>query len=1453
MTSMVSWRFRQLVGSATAAAALVATAPAVRGQADSSQPGLESVFRTGAFLQDSNGDEVIDFVAAGIVLGDTPSLDEIAAASDIAARFGFETMAMDLPVRRQSAEGPIVAIGPAGLQRAGVNASSLDTRPLTAGQGLVALTTINNRQVVAVTGGDAAGVRAAAAALAGRLPYVWIPKGATLDKVADAVSDTLTKEGLTPRAVIPVAVRVEAGRDELDRVIVSAQLGTAADVARARTALGRIRPSATARTAGRPEGLPPRTPSAPDTQSPQGAATAPSGGESEQPERPLSYPGARAVEVRLAADAGSPVSVVIGRAPESVATDAPPPGRRPGGAAKESLDLSSLFNNDGLLGDSDSNLIPDRLDAIISPAGENTDGVIDLAARIGLESTGVSLPIVIPADRLGRPDSQPTLVLVGTSHPVATQLASDDKLALPSLQAGQGVIQVVRKAFGEKSAVVITGADAAGLRRALAQVSERFPHVWHRGRDRTTLDDIENDVRRFIGGRTPAGQAASALYKLEQLAAKLRGRALDSTEVRVHVDEPDPGLDAVIRKRLAPSLSTARLDVMVENLDVQKAKTLIDEQIDIPSEVDEFWKSLRTDVIPKLQKRQPVVVEARLSEPPDVRERLAKEATAELVKAGARVEGTSVTVISAYKQGYSWLYDVVRPALAGKPVREITIRFAETGPPPEWKQQAMFTPTRWLLEIFPIDEVLARELKIDPANIRLEKTPVGSTIYEVIATAADGAEVFRQSFEPKFVLRPYFDRFPDYEKVRVTTGWITASSGGRMLIDRRIVTDLERFWDHFQAKTLPAMYDHVMALSEGKPDPDDAPFFGELTVDVSLSEPDYMIGVDKEQIASLESLHEDIYFATLHFFDVLGRYSRGGALTYPGRVLPIMRPKGDGKAGVAKIKLTGFGSPGPAVAIEYVEKGGTKNVLKLDVPKVAVERPSAVSAVVKDGRDGIETLTLRMKTDSEGDDRDALIIRAREERVDETIMSAQQAGSLLANLSALRAAGLYRDALAYHDLGTIQLTTHWTYDSTPEAEHTFTLEANGEPTPWPDIRKLLPSGYRYASGPIVQWDTPIPPPEANELLAKMSASFPEATAYKVGRSYLGKDIWAMDLMPPIKASHWSFAKATTFKPTLVYSARQHANEVSSTSHTLKMAELLLTDPEYRKQLNRVNVVFHPITNPDGAQVAYDLYKITPDYMLHAGYLGSLGVDVTNQQWEQDPMYPESTIRTDIWRRWLPDIFLNPHGYPSHEWVMLFSEYAGWVRNRVTEARDWWGMRGWFTPGFGYLDDPKFPRHKEAAFQIRDMFSKNVNAAPEVRALNERAYARYRRYGHAFDSKNFKLDFTNDVLIYSAIKGAKASPTSQDFVSRHPNVTIWFGSTEAPDETAHGDWMKLVATAGLQWDKAILEYLVKGDHQIERKEDAFYGGMSLSMNRPRPPKPREEKKPETTSEPAGAKP
>ncbi len=1391
-----------------------------RTEPGSSPAALSAFFDRGVVFQDRNGDGAVDFVEARFVLPEHPSASELAAAADVAARLGFETSAMDLPLDRTAngaAQGPAkpaVFVGARSLEGTGVTSDSIGASGLKAGEGVVAALTVAGKPSVAIAGGDDGGMQAAAIMLAGHLPYVWDQKGPTIDKVGDEVRGFLTDKGVKPSAVVVPAVVVRQNADGVDRVVVDVQMANGGDVVKGQVALNQLKAA---------------------------------GGR--DPKRALSWPQIAVVRIRLHAG-GAAATVDVPRAAAPAQPSSPPPGRRPGGSAKENFDLSSFYSNDGALADSDNNLIPDRVDVVLSAEGDGTSGVADLAARLGLESTGILEPLAKTAGSIASPESEPMLVLIGLTHPLVEQLVSAKKWQRPELAPGEGLIQVVRKAFGEKSALIVTGGDAAGLARAVAQLAERFPHIWQRGKDRTTLDDVEDDVRKFVSGRSPAGQAAMGLYKLDKLAGELRGKDLASVHVGLFVEHAANGLTDVVRKRASAAIKADSLAVDVQNMDVQNARPLVDEEFDITSEVDDFWTKLRTRVVPAVKKRQPVVVEARLSEPPEVRKRIAEEARVELLRAGADEARTSVTVLSAYKQGYSWLYDVVRPSLAGKPVDRLTIRFAEIGPPADWKQQGMFAPTRWLLELYPIDEILAKELKLDLGRIRFEKMPIGSPAYQVIAQAADGSTLLDQTFEPRVTERPFFDRFPDYERVRVTTGWITANVAGRTAVDERIETDPERFWDHFQSKTLPALYDHVMALGNGKPRAEDAPFFGELRVDLSLSEPDYPLPVDQEQISSMEALHEEIYFNTLHFFDVMGRFTRGAPLTYPGRVIPVMHPRADGKPGHAKIRLTGFDAPRPSVVVDYVERSGRKGQVKLDIPKIAVERPETLAATVRDGRAGVERLDLRVKVDTEKDEREALVKRAAEERVDRTILSAEQVKAAIDNLTVLRAAGLYRDALAYHDLGGIRVTIGWEHESKPDAETVAAFDGPTAPPPFPDIRALLPAGYSYTPGQaIVQWDTPIPPPEAYEILAKMS-SFPEAHVYKVGRSYLGKDVWAMDLMPPVQASHWSQAKQTTLKPTVVYSARQHANEVSSTSHTLKLAELLLTDPAFREKLKKVNVVFHPITNADGAQLAYDLQKITPNFMLHAGYLGSLGVDVVASQWDADPIYPESGIRPKIWRTWLPDIFLNPHGYPTHEWVQLFSEYAAWVRTRAVETRDYWTMRGWWMPGFAWLDDPRYPRHKDEQMKLLQMITEYAKQAPGTVALNERAYNRYKRYSFDFDQKNFKLDFTNGVLIYKAIKGARANPQATDFMSRNPNVTVWDGSTEAPDETARGDWMKLVATAGLQWDKAILDYLVNGHHEIERKVEPFWGGVALSINRPRPPKPpkKAEEKPVTEQRP-----
>jgi hypothetical protein len=1382
---------------------------------------LATLFDLGTLVLDTNGDSVPDRVNASLLTGTPASVAETAAAAEIAARLGFETMALDLPLSRGVVDGAIpIVIGRGGLAASGISSAGVDPTSLDAGEGVVAVRNVDGRQWVLVLGGDDEGLLAAARLFAGVLPHTRTLSTAKLEEVREDLQDALESGNVTDATIRLTQARARTGEDGIDRLV--AEIDTE-DVSAADAAL-RILADPDAEPAEETEDR-----DEPDPDPDQEGGPEQEGDQEEEDDRsdPLAYPGLGSLEVRLA---GGAVIRMEGRAEP----EAPGPiSGRPGSGAKDDLDLSSVYTNDGLLGDSDNNVIPDRVDAMLVPGDAAVDGLPDLAGRLGLESTGLVIPLVEPAATLERPNSRPTMVLVGTENRYTDQLADSGLIDVAGLGPGEGLIQLVPEAFGSKSSLVITGADDVGAARALEQVAVTFPNLAERGKDRPTVDDVETELWDALSGHSPVGQAAIGMYKLDRIADQLRDADIASATVLMSVEKSDPALVAYVQSRASSALGVADIDVTIDNRDVQRAATIFEETLSFPSETDRFWELFRERVLPAASRAGPLTVEARLSEPPELRQRIAAEATKLLVDGGANPASTEVVVLSAFKQGYSWLYEQVRPQLDGADLGEIVVRFRRNDPPEEWPQQAINTPVRWLHEIFPIDEVLARELELELEQIRFEEVTEGP-IYEVVVSDDAGGEVLRDTFEPKWVTRPYFDRFQDYEHVRVTTGWLHAQSGSSTLVDERIRTDPEAFWDHFQGTVLPSVYDYVMDRHDGIPRGGnaDAPFFGELTVELEMSEPDYRLEIDNELHAPMDALHEEIYFGTIEFFDVLGRNSRGQGLTFPGRIIPVMRPKSDGSAASGRVSLTGFATSRPAVVVEYTDRSGETDEVRLDIPKTSLERPSARLAVVREGMAGLTHLGLRVRVDTEMDMRDSLLNWATPQQVDERMVSAEQVAKTMGEIEAFRAAGLYSSALSYPGLGSMEVWAEWTHDQDPESRTTGTLAANGAPNPLADWRSLLPDDWSYSGDRIVQWESPIPPPEGFEMIAKMADEFSEASVYRVGRSYLGKESWAMDLMPAVDATHWSHAKATTYKPTVIYSAREHANEVSSTSHVLRHAELLLTDPEQRRKLDRVNVIIHPFTNPDGAQLAYDLYRLTPDYILHAGYLASLGQGATSGGDDDHPIYPEAPIRRELWETWLPDIFLNPHGYPSHQVVQLFSEYTGLVRRgRVTE-RNWGFNKGWFMPGFGYVDNPDFPRHKDAAFELRGYITDGINSNRDVFDLNQRSYQRYERYGAQFDPDVFRLPMTDSVMIEMPLKGSTGQGGGGG--GYNPRVTIWSGTTEAPDETAYGAYMELVAKAGLSWDQAILDYLYEGEHEVDRTGSTFFGGVSLRMNRPRPP-------------------
>ena len=258
-------------------------------------------------FQDRNGDEVVDFVDTGIVLGLERSDSDLAAAVDIAARLGFETMAMDIPVPRDAPEGSVgIVVGRGGTQRLGLSVPTLDE--LDPGAGLVTRIRSQGRDWLVIAGADDAGTRAAAAAFAGRLPHVGTAKGTTLADLTADIAAYLGDEGIVVQAVNVSTIHAEDGNDGVFSSVDVVVRLSASDVEGARTALTEV-PSRRLASAVEDDDE----------------------GDDNDPSELLSYAGAERLHVALTALDRAAVAVEIPRV-EPEAPSRPTPARPESGA-----------------------------------------------------------------------------------------------------------------------------------------------------------------------------------------------------------------------------------------------------------------------------------------------------------------------------------------------------------------------------------------------------------------------------------------------------------------------------------------------------------------------------------------------------------------------------------------------------------------------------------------------------------------------------------------------------------------------------------------------------------------------------------------------------------------------------------------------------------------------------------------------------------------------------------------------------------------------------------------------------------------------------------------------------------------------------------------------------------------------------------------------------------------
>jgi hypothetical protein len=795
-------------------------------------------------------------------------------------------------------------------------------------------------------------------------------------------------------------------------------------------------------------------------------------------------------------------------------------------------------------------------------------------------------------------------------------------------------------------------------------------------------------------------------------------------------------------------------------------------------------------------KPAPLKISLGLSESPRVRRDVRDRVVQAVSSAG--FPAPEVEVLSAYKQGFFWLTEKILPALKGKAVERLTIRFSEEKEDLTRPKRTYSEPARWLQELYPVDEILARDLGIPLERIEFEIKEPGGPLYEVRAFDGKNALLFEGRFTPRTKDIPLLTVLPEWGTARITCGWLRIESGTSILADTDIQTDLEKFWAYYQNEVLGPVYSHIMKKTGQEPTFSKQPYFKRLMVDLRASEPDFRIGLDEEVCSSLEALHDEIYFDTLDLLRGITRFdpedrelppdtSRSSA---PGNVLPFIHPSIEGGPTRVKVTFDDWPGPSPEIALKWKEKGRDEVMRKIVFPALK-PKDVRLPGFVWNGKDGrVEELWLEADWDKESDYLAIIDI-----------------------LDAYRKAGekgLVEDPFRYPRLARIKVRLRVQDQEKEEIVPVVPKPAEAEAAsgaPAPKTDEAIVTTRDIIS------------PAMCQAIVRRLGQYRVIRSYVGGQSYEGRDVPVLEMYLPLE-KYVSIARLVTFKPTLQLSARQHANEVSSTNYLLKFAELVARDGAYQEALKKMNFVLQPMENPDGADLAYELQKIEPFHSLHAGRYSSLGVDIGYQMGSK-PLLPEAAVRPGLYGKWLPDIYLNLHGYPSHEWVQQFSNYTPYL------FRDYWVPKGWFTY-YRTLSLPIYGKWKEAGDDLMGFIIRELGADGKISDSNRKFYDRYRRWAGRWAPHMDALEIYDGVNIF-----AKRKASTEVRMSTRTQITFVEQTPEVMDETATGSWLNFLCDQGLAYLRAHVNYLSQAKFDLVRIEEESQDRVRISFVRGRP--------------------
>ncbi len=808
-------------------------------------------------------------------------------------------------------------------------------------------------------------------------------------------------------------------------------------------------------------------------------------------------------------------------------------------------------------------------------------------------------------------------------------------------------------------------------------------------------------------------------------------------------------------------------------------------EYDIGWEVDDLRTLLENKVYGKLDPESRISLQAAVSEDKKVRETLEKEITGRLLKMGIREP--RVTVLCSYKQGFSWISETEVPKLKEyRDLKTVEIYFRPFLQPgvTEWKDEDGAVPSysniekdperwydmpiRYLQELYPIEDVITAETGIDADQVIFKMYEGEEDLtYELRALGEEGRELYRSSYKAAYTERSYIDAYPDLGKVHPATGYLRLFENGEKILDERIESDVEKIWEIYQTKVLPDIRRYVDAKTTGKDLVQAQPFFEKLQLDILVSEPDEHLNSREDLLSSLDGLHEDIYFVGTDYFKNYGMEKAGQVTDAPGLILPKIR-KHDGKP---QMKVTLYAQRAPEPVLELPD--GT--IIRPEIPK--------------------EDMNIWMKCIREEGNGKTVVLRVEgaPEKAVEAYVSLLDEGKL---------------ALA----GKLEGVTKIIFE-TPERDYgAKVLQGTRQQEQSLDICEI-----DLSEKSVIGYDGYI---RIIEQLKKV----PELSVYPTAVSYKGRHIYAVEIRPHL-SGYISRTKRITAHPSQIIDSRHHANEVSSTNSAFMLIKRILTDEKFEELPDRMNLVILPMENVDGAAIHYELQKENPNWKLHVARFNAVGKEFYYDLFETETIHTEAEAMRRLFMTFLPDVLIDNHGVPSHEWEQQFSGYTS------PAYKGFWLPRSLLYGYFYHITGEAYRSNYVLNKKMEDVIADAFMADEEITRENKMWAEQFEKYAHAWLPKMFPADYYKNMINYWI-------PHEYDPTHRYPSIRYpWILSldyvSEVADETAQGDYLYSCARAHMVHDVAILEKIMQASCVYKQEWEMQEGYIKAALTRKRP--------------------